>query len=44
MSLLQVENLTKSFGGLKVLTGVTFDVKEGEKLALIGPTAPASPP
>ena len=37
MSLLQVENLTKSFGGLKVLTGVTFDVKEGEKLALIGP-------
>jgi branched-chain amino acid transport system ATP-binding protein len=37
MSLLQVENLTKSFGGLKVLTGVTFDVREGEKLALIGP-------
>lgn len=37
MSLLQVENLTKSFGGLKVLTGVTFDVKEGERLALIGP-------
>ena len=37
MSLLQVENLTKSFGGLKVLTGVSFDVKEGEKLALIGP-------
>ncbi len=37
MSLLQVENLTKSFGGLKVLTGVSFEVYEGEKLALIGP-------
>lgn len=37
MSLLQVTDLCKSFGGLKVLTGVTFDVKEGEKLALIGP-------
>lgn len=37
MSLLQVTDLCKSFGGLKVLTGVTFDVQEGEKLALIGP-------
>jgi ABC-type branched-subunit amino acid transport system ATPase component len=37
MSILKVENLTKSFGGLKVLTGVTFDVRAGEKLALIGP-------
>jgi branched-chain amino acid transport system ATP-binding protein len=35
--MLQVKNLEKSFGGLKVLTGVTFDVKKGEKLALIGP-------
>jgi branched-chain amino acid transport system ATP-binding protein len=35
--MLKVENLTKSFGGLKVLTGVTFDVRQGEKLALIGP-------
>ncbi|HHU22467.1 MAG TPA: ABC transporter ATP-binding protein [Clostridiales bacterium] len=37
MTILKVENLTKSFGGLQVLTGVTFDVKKGEKLALIGP-------
>jgi branched-chain amino acid transport system ATP-binding protein len=37
MSILKVESLTKSFGGLKVLTGVTFDVLAGEKLALIGP-------
>jgi ABC-type branched-subunit amino acid transport system ATPase component len=35
--MLQVKNLEKSFGGLKVLTGVTFDVARGEKLALIGP-------
>jgi branched-chain amino acid transport system ATP-binding protein len=35
--MLQVKNLEKSFGGLKVLTGVDFDVKKGEKLALIGP-------
>jgi branched-chain amino acid transport system ATP-binding protein len=37
MTMLRVEELSKSFGGLKVLTGVTFDVKEGEKLGLIGP-------
>ena len=37
MSILSVENLTKSFGGLKVLTGVTFEMQKGEKLALIGP-------
>jgi len=37
MSLLKVENLAKSFGGLKVLTDVSFEVEEGEKLALIGP-------
>jgi branched-chain amino acid transport system ATP-binding protein len=35
--MLQVKNLEKHFGGLKVLTGVNFDVKKGEKLALIGP-------
>ena len=37
MSLLQVKDLNKSFGGLKVLQGVNFEVYEGEKLALIGP-------
>ena len=36
-NILEVRNLEKSFGGLKVLTGVEFDVKRGEKLALIGP-------
>lgn len=37
MSLLQVKDLNKAFGGLKVLQGVNFEVYEGEKLALIGP-------
>ena len=37
MPVLKVENLAKSFGGLKVLTDVSFEVNAGEKLALIGP-------
>ena len=37
MSVLRVDNLSKSFGGLKVLEGVTFSVEPGEKLAMIGP-------
>jgi branched-chain amino acid transport system ATP-binding protein len=37
MSGLRVENLSKNFGGLKVLEGVTFSVEPGEKLAMIGP-------
>ena len=36
-NILEVRDLEKSFGGLKVLTGVEFNVKRGEKLALIGP-------
>lgn len=37
MTILRVENLSKSFGGLDVLTEVSFEVETGEKLALIGP-------
>ena len=37
MSMLKVEDLTKNFGGLKVLTGVSFEMRKNEKLALIGP-------
>ena len=37
MSLLQVENLGKSFGGVKAVDGVSFALKAGELLALIGP-------
>ena len=37
MALLEVENLTKRFGGLVAVDRVTFGVEEGEILALIGP-------
>jgi len=37
MAILEVENLSKNFGGLKVLNKVSFTVAAGEKLALIGP-------
>jgi branched-chain amino acid transport system ATP-binding protein len=37
MSILRIDNLSKNFGGLKVLEGVTFSVEPGEKLAMIGP-------
>ena len=37
MTLLKVDKLAKSFGGLKVLTDVSFELEAGEKLALIGP-------
>jgi sulfonate transport system ATP-binding protein len=33
-----VNNLTKSFGALKVLDNISFDVKEGEMLCIVGPT------
>lgn len=37
MALLEVRDLTKLFGGLAAVNGLTFDVNEGEILALIGP-------
>jgi branched-chain amino acid transport system ATP-binding protein len=37
MSLLQVKNLTKRFGGLKAVDNVSFDVEPGEIVGLIGP-------
>lgn len=36
-TVLQVEGIKKSFGGVHAVRGVTFDVKEGEILGLIGP-------
>jgi len=37
MHLLEVENLTKSFGGLKAVNNVSFYIDEGEIVGIIGP-------
>ncbi len=37
MSILVVENLQKSFGGVRAVDGVTFALDDGEVAALIGP-------
>lgn len=37
-TILRVENIHKSFGDLKVLKGVSFDVKRGETICFIGPS------
>jgi len=37
MSLLQVSNLTKDFGGLRAVAGLSFELNTGEILGLIGP-------
>lgn len=37
MNLLEVTRLTKSFGGLKALGGISFGVQPGEILGIIGP-------
>lgn len=34
----QAKNLTKSFGELLVLDNISFDVKDGEFLCIVGPT------
>ena len=37
MSLLQIRNLAKSFGGVKAVDDVSFDLPAGQLLALLGP-------
>jgi branched-chain amino acid transport system ATP-binding protein len=37
MTVLEVRGLTKTFGGIKAVTDVTFDLHNAELLALIGP-------
>nr|WP_205518470.1 ectoine/hydroxyectoine ABC transporter ATP-binding protein EhuA [Pseudotabrizicola algicola] len=36
--IIRIQQLEKSFGPLRVLDGLSFDVQPGEKLALIGPS------
>lgn len=38
MAVLEVKNLSKSFGDLKVLEDINFDVEKGEVVAIIGPS------
>lgn len=38
MAMLEVNNLSKSFGALKVLEDISFDVEKGEVVAVIGPS------
>src|SRR5438132_12371029 len=35
--LLSIENVSLSFGGVKAVTGVSFDIRKGEIRAIIGP-------
>lgn len=37
MSILQVENIAKYFGGVKAVDGVSFEVQEGEVFTIVGP-------
>jgi len=37
MKILSVENLGKSFGGIRANQGISFDIEEGEILGIIGP-------
>ena len=37
MSVLRIENIAKSYGGVKAVRGVSFTVAAGELVALIGP-------
>ena len=38
MQVISVKNVHKSFGKLKVLNGVSVDIKQGEKVVIIGPS------
>lgn len=38
MAILEVRNLCKRFGELEVITDISFDVNEGDVLAIIGPS------
>ena len=37
-NIIEFENVSKSFGDLKVLNKLNLEVKDGEKLALVGPS------
>ena len=38
MNAVEFRNVVKSFGGVKVLDGVSFEVKKGDIFAIVGPS------
>ncbi|MFW6381741.1 MAG: glutamine ABC transporter ATP-binding protein GlnQ, partial [Bacillota bacterium] len=38
MTILKVDNLYKTFGQLKVLRDISFQVEKGEVISIIGPS------
>src|SRR5439155_1114908 len=44
MSLLAVRDLSKRFGGVNALAGVTFEVEQGDVLGIIGPNGAGKTP
>ena len=40
---LSLDKVSKSFGALRVVDGVSLSVPAGETLGILGPTAPARP-
>jgi len=37
VEIMRIESVSKNFGGLEVLTGISFSIESGEKIAIIGP-------
>ena len=37
-AILKVDNIHKSFGDVDVLKGISFEIHEGEKIAILGPS------
>ena len=36
--MIKIKNLEKTYGDLKVLKGISTDIKEGEVISIIGPS------
>ena len=41
--MINIENLTKKFGEITAVEGLTFQIKEGRPLGFLGPMVPARP-
>mgnify|MGYP000217111530 CR=1 FL=1 len=43
MSVLEIKNIEKSFGGSRVLKDISIQVEDGEIVSIIGPSGSGSP-